>query len=99
MAQGRHPQRKTGSDPTPVGARSQWLTAIRLALPLGWVLVAVGYFGPWIAHETAALTLNGPDMAEFIKFLPEVMSGSLETMRQVFYLPAFATVASALPAV
>jgi hypothetical protein len=75
-------------------AQLNLMTAIRFALPLGWILATLGYFGAWIAHDTAALTLGGPDMAEFVKFLPEVMSGSLKTMRQMFYLPALAIVVS-----
>ena len=63
------------------------LTPVRLLLPLGWALAAVGYFGPWIAHPTAALTLSGVDMGEFVKFLPGVLDGSLPVTRQFFYLP------------
>ncbi len=63
------------------------LTPVRLLLPLGWLLAAVGYFGPWIAHPTAALTLGGVDMGEFVKFLPGVLDGSLTVTRQFFYLP------------
>jgi len=62
----------------------------RLLLPVGWVLAAVGYYGPWIAHETAALTLTGSDMAEFVKFLPGTLDGSLRVVRQLFYLPLVA---------
>ena len=65
---------------------------IRLLLPAGWVLATIGYFGPWIAHETAALTLSGVDMGEFVKFLPPVMNGSLRIVRQLFYLPPAAVV-------
>jgi hypothetical protein len=67
---------------------------VRLLLPLGWVLAAIGYFGPWIAHETAGLTLSGVDMGEFVKFLPGMLDGSLLVVRQFFYLPPFAVVVS-----
>lgn len=70
------------------------LTAVRLILPMGWILAAVGFYGPWIAHPTAALTLGGVDMGEFAKFLPGVGDGSLTLTRQLFYLPAFAVVVS-----
>lgn len=53
----------------------------------GWILTSIGYYGEWIAHPTSALTLSGPDMAEFVKFLPAVMDGSLSVIRQLFYLP------------
>jgi len=61
-----------------------------LLLPAGWLLAAGGYLGPWIAHRTAALTLAGPDMAEFAKFLPGAQDGSLPVIRQLFYLPIVA---------
>ena len=61
-------------------------------LPLGWVLAAVGYYGAWIAHGTAALTLSGADIGEFVKFLPGVLDGSLQVIRQFFYLPPLAVV-------
>lgn len=66
--------------------------AERALLPAGWVLAAVGYFGPWIAHGTSALTLSGVDMGEFVKFLPAVLDGTLQVVRQFFYLPPLAIV-------
>lgn len=68
------------------------LAVVRLLLPLGWLLAAIGYYGPWIAHATAALTLSGADMAEFVKFLPAVQDGTLAVARQLFYLPPVAVV-------
>jgi hypothetical protein len=70
------------------------LTVVRVLLPLGWMAAAVGYFGPWIAHPTAALTLSGVDMGEFVKFLPQVLDGSIAVTRQFLYLPPFAVVVS-----
>jgi hypothetical protein len=70
------------------------LTPVRLLLPLGWLLAAVGYYGPWISHPAAALTLSGVDLAEFVKFLPGVVNGSLRVARQSFYLPPISVVAS-----
>lgn len=70
------------------------LTGARILLPVGWALAAIGYYGAWIAHETAALTLSGVDMGEFVKFLPGVLDGSLDIIRQVLYLPPFAVVVS-----
>jgi len=66
------------------------LTVVRLVLPIGWVLASVGYFGPWIAHETAALTVSGVDLGEFVKFLPAILDGTLRVIRQMFYLPPLA---------
>lgn len=69
------------------------LAVVRLLLPLGWALAAIGYYGPWIDHTTAALTLCGGDLGEFVKFLPAVLDGTLEIVRQLFYLPPLAVVA------
>jgi hypothetical protein len=70
------------------------LAPVRLLLPLGWLLAAVGYYGPWISHPAAALTLSGVDLGEFVKFLPGILDGSLRVARQSFYLPPFSTVVS-----
>jgi hypothetical protein len=70
------------------------LAAARLLLPLGWVLAAIGYYGSWIDHATAALTLSGSDMAEFVKFLPGAVDGTLDVVRRIFYLPPLAVVSS-----
>ena len=76
------------------GREGRWLAIARLLLPMGWVLAAVGYYGPWIAHPTVALTLSGVDLGEFVKFLPGVLDGSLPMVRQLFYLPPLAVVVS-----
>ncbi len=65
--------------------------------PLGIAIALVGYWGPWVDHYTAALILSGPDMGEFVKFLPEVRTGTETMVRQFFYLPPFvATISLAL---
>lgn len=75
--------------------RASWqLTMVRWLLPIGWGLAAMGFLGPWISHPTAALTLSGVDMAEFVKFLPGILDGSLRLTRQWFYLPPFAITVS-----
>jgi hypothetical protein len=70
------------------------LTVVRWLLPVGWALAAIGFYGPWVAQPTAALTLSGVDMGEFVKFLPGLLDGSLSTVRQLFYLPPFACAVS-----
>ncbi len=70
------------------------LETLRWILPIGWGLAAIGFLGPWVSHPTAALTLAGVDMGEFVKFLPAVLDGSLRLIRQFFYLPAFAITVS-----
>lgn len=75
--------------------RSSWGSwMIRWMLPIGWCLATIGFLGPWVSHPTAALTLSGVDMGEFVKFLPPVLDGSLRIIRQFFYLPPFAVAAS-----
>lgn len=63
------------------------LAAVRVLLPVGWALATLGFFGPWIAHKTAGLTLSGVDMGEFVKFLPGALDGTVPVYRQLFYLP------------
>jgi len=77
-----------------IGGADGCLAVVRLLLLPSWALAAVGYFGPWLRHATAALTLSGVDMGEFTKFLPQVMDGSLGVVRQAFYAPPFAVVVS-----
>ncbi|MBN1660072.1 MAG: hypothetical protein JXA93_16850 [Anaerolineae bacterium] len=79
---------------SPSRERAGGLSAVRLLLPPGWLLAAVGCYGPWIGHSTAALALTGIDMGEFVKFLPAVQAGELPLARQLFYLPAFVVVMS-----
>lgn len=62
---------------------------INILLMLTLLVGTAGYWGPWIAHRAAALILIGQDMGEFVKFLPEVRSGSVPMFRQIFYLPPF----------
>ena len=56
-------------------------------LLLSWFALALGMLGVWICHKTAALSLSGPDLGEFAKFLPSVQDGSVHLRRQFFYLP------------
>jgi hypothetical protein len=58
------------------------------------VLASVGFLGPWVSHNAAGLTITGVDMAEFVKFLPGVLDGSLLVVRHLFYLPPLVTVVS-----
>ncbi len=77
---------------TGIGRRSRVgpSKAVGLTLLLGWLALALGMLGVWICHKTSALSLSGPDLGEFAKFLPGVQNGSLDLHRQFFYLPAVA---------
>lgn len=48
-----------------------------------------GAFLPWVWHESVALQLTGPGLAEFVKFLPEVRTGQMQVERLHFLLPLF----------
>ncbi|MEY4221989.1 MAG: hypothetical protein RL334_631 [Chloroflexota bacterium] len=64
-------------------------------LPLGLALLWAGYFGPWIPHAAAALSLNALDLSEWVTYLPQVRSGALAVGRLNFLAPlSFAIVLS-----
>jgi hypothetical protein len=77
----------TPSDTSP---RREW-RPLRAVEWLGLALALVGYFGPWIPHPTAALTVTGRELAEFAKFFPQVQSGTSPIMRALFVAPLLAT--------
>jgi len=61
----------------------------------GLLLAAMGAsFAPWVDRAPAALVLTAPDLAEFVKFLPEVRAGSLRVQRLMFLSPLFVTTLS-----
>lgn len=47
-------------------------------------LALVGYWGPWLIHPAAALTLNGYELSEWVTFLPQVRDGSLSLAALTF---------------
>ena len=62
----------------------------RWLLLAGLVLAAAGAsFAPWVDRPPAALILTAPDLAEFVKFLPQVRDGSLRVHRLLFLFPLF----------
>lgn len=58
------------------------------------VLILVGFFGPWVAHKTAALTVTGYELSEFAKFFPQVQGGVVPVRRALFVTPLFSAVIS-----
>lgn len=64
--------------------------SLRWFLPLGALLTLAGYFGPWINHNAAGLVITGLDLAEYVKFLPEMLAGRLSVWREGYYLPLVA---------
>ncbi len=60
-----------------------------LLLP-GWLITTAGAsYAPWVERGPAALVLTAPDLAEFVKFLPEVRDGTLAVQRMLFLAPLF----------
>jgi len=61
-----------------------------LLIVLAAAVGLAGYYGPWVAHRAAGLVIIGLDLAEYVKFLPQVASGQTGVPRELFYLPLFA---------
>lgn len=57
---------------------------------VGSVLILIGFFGPWVAHKTAALAVTGYELSELAKFFPEVRRGAVPVMRGLFVTPLLA---------
>ena len=55
------------------------------------VLIGVGYFGPWVAHQDAGLNSSADDLAEFVKFMPVVRAGQIGIVRELFFIPIWIT--------
>ena len=74
-------------------ATLRWLRSPQVAIALvllGWLFIALGYWGPWVPANAAGLRVLGLDMAEYVKFIAEVRSGQIPLTREVFYLPLVA---------
>lgn len=65
-----------------------------LAAALTPLLLAVGVWGAWLPHKVAGLVILGVDLAEYVKFVPEVQSGAIPMARELFFLPQVALVGS-----
>lgn len=73
---------------TSPSAFSFQLSAFLLAFGL-LLTGAGGAFLPWIWHQSVALQLTAPGLAEFVKFLPQVRTGQVEIERLFFLWPLF----------
>ncbi len=62
----------------------KWATWL---FPLGALLALAGTVGPWVPHKATGLVITGLDLAEYVKFLPQIRSGDVGIWREVFYLP------------
>ncbi len=54
---------------------------------VGAILALIGFFGPWVAHQTASLTVTGYELSEFAKFFPQVQGGVVPVKRALFITP------------
>lgn len=70
--------------------RLRWLL-VSLAIAVG----LLGYYGPWVPHRAAGLIVIGLDLAEYVKFLPDIITGRIVLRREIFYLPLLAASAGA----
>lgn len=61
--------------------KQKWL------LPLGILIMLLGYFGPWLNHHVAGLVIMGLDLGEYVKLLTTVRSGQVSLWREGFYMP------------
>jgi hypothetical protein len=61
---------------------------------IGSALIVIGFFGPWVAHKTAGLTVTGYELSEFAKFFPQVQGGAVPVRRALFITPLLAAVVS-----
>lgn len=52
-----------------------------------WLLALVGYFGPWIAHHSAALAWNAFDLFDLLRLLPHIETGALVVNLYALRLP------------
>ena len=58
------------------------------------LVVVIGFLGPWVPHQTAALTITGYEMSEFAKFFPQVQGGVVPVTRALFVTPLLAAMVS-----
>jgi len=91
MPRFKRSDRPLGSLFTTEARRESPLCSLRFAAA---VLILVGFFAPWVAHKTAALTVTGYELSEFAKFFPQVQGGSVPVRRALFVAPLLAAAIS-----
>ncbi|RME84144.1 MAG: hypothetical protein D6775_06335, partial [Caldilineae bacterium] len=70
------------------GQVTAWASSVILVLGLS--CLALGIWGAWLPHRAAGLVILGIDLAEYVKFIPEVSSGQIPLSREVFFNPLLA---------
>ncbi len=56
-------------------------------LPIAFALIFVGYFAIWLPNEAVGLAMQGLEIGEWVKFLPETRNGQVALSRVWFYAP------------
>jgi len=54
---------------------------------VAWGLALIGYFGPWVGRQAAALAWNAYDLFDVVRLLPEIETGALSVNLQTLRLP------------
>lgn len=73
----------------PERAERRELLGLPLALLRGvaWLLALIGYFGPWIGRQAAALAWNAYDLFDLLRLLPQIESGAVRVNLYTLRLP------------
>jgi hypothetical protein len=64
-----------------------WKRYVQAGLLAAWGIALVGYFGPWVGRQTAALAWNAYDLFDLLRLLPEIETGALSVNLQTLRLP------------
>ncbi len=64
-----------------------WKRYVQVGLLAAWVIALVGYFGPWVGRQAAALAWNAYDLFDLLRLLPEIETGALSVNLQTLRLP------------
>lgn len=64
-----------------------WKRHVQAGLLAAWGIALVGYFGPWVGRQAAALAWNAYDLFDLLRLLPEIETGALSVNLQALRLP------------
>jgi multisubunit Na+/H+ antiporter MnhB subunit len=70
---------------------SKQLRTLLTAIAVG--LILIGFFSPWVTHNTAGLAMTGFEIGEWIKFVPEMRGEPPPLRRTDFYWSPIAAAA------
>jgi hypothetical protein len=64
-----------------------WRRYVQVSIFAAWVIALIGYFGPWVGRQAAALAWNAYDLFDLLRLLPEIETGALSVNLQTLRLP------------